>query len=125
MPILNYTTAVPVDKTMGELISMLAAHGCSRIGAYYEAGTPIGLGFAIDTQYGLRNFDLPANIDGVLTVLEREYPKVRVMVETGFGPTRKRRCHDCGKIVPVGIDGQLHPHKTAGHASKFCGRTGR
>lgn len=107
MAILNYTTSVPVDRTMGELVALLANHGASRVGAYYEAGTPVGLGFAIATDFGLRSFDLPANIDGVLTVLEREWPKTRAKNHSVKRPDRAQATRVAWRILKDWVEAQV------------------
>ena len=42
---------------------------------YDEKGRPTGVAFAIETQSGRRAFLLPANIDGVMAVLQRQKVK--------------------------------------------------
>lgn len=76
MPILNYTTSIEVSKTMGEIQSALARRGVTRISTLYDdAGLAAGLGFAMKTDYGMRDFELPVRTDGVLAAMEND-PKV-------------------------------------------------
>jgi hypothetical protein len=76
LAILNYTTAVNVDRTVAEIQKILAAHGARSIQVDYENGQPAGLAFFIETSFGERAFVLPANIDGVFKTLTR--PNARV-----------------------------------------------
>jgi hypothetical protein len=60
--LLNYTTSIVVEQTIGEILSMLVKGGASRITTDYEAGQPVGVAFAINTPYGVRGYRLPASI---------------------------------------------------------------
>lgn len=76
MAIKNYTTTVGVYKSLGEIQGALAGHGARQIMVEYDgAGQPIGVTFAIDTPAGRRGFTLPANIDGVVAVFQRQKVK--------------------------------------------------
>lgn len=69
MPTLNYTTKVPVSRTLAEIQGRLAGHGASAVATRYASGEPVGVSFALDTPHGQRTFTLPVNIDGVHRVL--------------------------------------------------------
>lgn len=76
MAIKNYTTGVDVYQSLGEIQGALAGHGARQIMVEYDdAGQPIGVTFAIDTPVGRRGFALPANIDGVMAVFQRQKVK--------------------------------------------------
>lgn len=63
---LNYTTTIPVDKTLGEVSRLLARSGAASVSTHYgDDGTAVGLGFALKTAHGPRTFDLPVNVLGV------------------------------------------------------------
>ncbi len=73
MAIKNYTTSIDVYKSIGEIQASLASHGARKIMIDYdEKGKPTGIMFAIFTPIGLRGFRLPANVDGVKKVFERQ-----------------------------------------------------
>ncbi|MYA41608.1 MAG: hypothetical protein F4Z31_07645 [Gemmatimonadetes bacterium] len=73
MPIKNYTTEIPVDRTIAELSSALAGKGVSMIQTMYGgAGQPAGLRFAIDTKDGTLTFAMPIKVDGVYAALVRD-----------------------------------------------------
>lgn len=73
MPILNYTTSIAVEKTMGEIIGTLASRGVTRISTLFdEAGTPTGVGFTLRTDYGFRDFELPVRTAGVLAAMQAD-----------------------------------------------------
>lgn len=67
---LNYTTQVPVSRTVGEVAGILAAHGATEISTMYEAGQPTGMRFTLVTPAGVTEvFRLPVLIDGVHRLL--------------------------------------------------------
>jgi hypothetical protein len=73
MPLLNYTTSVPVNRTVGLIQRLLVEAGARQVmTSHNEVGQPIGFAFAINTVLGLRHFHLPVNADRVETVLKRE-----------------------------------------------------
>lgn len=73
IPILNYSTTVAIEKSIGEVTSTLARRGVTRIStAFDNDGAPSGLGFTMVTDYGPRDFELPVNVDGVLAMLKKE-----------------------------------------------------
>jgi hypothetical protein len=72
MPLLNYTTSIVVEKTLGEVQGMLARAKAKRITLDYTNGAPSAVEFAVDTRMGERWFALPANVDAVQTTLRRQ-----------------------------------------------------
>jgi hypothetical protein len=77
-PIANYTTTVTALKSIGEIQGMLVAHGAKHILIDYEREEPVGLAFIVPTAYGDAPFRLPANIDRVQAVLNRQRVRSRV-----------------------------------------------
>jgi hypothetical protein len=78
MPILNYTTTISVDKTVGDIQRILAVHGAKSIQVDYANSLPIALAFFADTPIGERAFALPANIDGVWQALVQQNRRGKV-----------------------------------------------
>jgi len=77
--ILNYTTQITVDKTLGEIAKILSSHGARRIVTDYdEQGNPSAVAFTIETAIGAREFRLPANIPGVWRTLTRQQQSGKV-----------------------------------------------
>jgi hypothetical protein len=72
MPILNYTTTIAADKTLGEIQTILARHDASSILIEYANRQPVAVSFLAPTNHGPRGFRLPANVDAVAEVLERQ-----------------------------------------------------
>lgn len=68
--LLNYTTTVSADKTIGEIQSKLAKAGARQImHGYDHKGNCQELSFRISTKFGEMAFLLPANIESVEKVL--------------------------------------------------------
>lgn len=80
MAILNYTTDVPANRTVGEIIGILARKGADSITqTYHEDGRIKAIGFTMILRVAPGpvpiRFVLPANVEGVAAVLKREKPK--------------------------------------------------
>lgn len=73
MPLLNYTTTVPVNRTIGNVQALLVEAGARSVSTNYdEAGRTVGMVFAVQTAYGMRQFVLPVKADRVLAVLKAD-----------------------------------------------------
>lgn len=73
MPLLNYTTTVPVSRTVAQIHGLLVGAAARQIGTDYDpAGQPVGVMFVTDTVAGPRAFTLPVATGRVKAVLERE-----------------------------------------------------
>lgn len=68
--LLNYTTTISADKTIGEMQQMLRKAGATSVAVHYgddqRAG---GLSFRVVTKHGLRDFTLPVDITPVQRIL--------------------------------------------------------
>jgi hypothetical protein len=81
MPIANFTTTVTALKSIGEIQGILVAHGAKHILIDYENEEPVGLAFMIATPYGDAGFRLPANINKVQAVLNKQRVRSQVSGE--------------------------------------------
>lgn len=73
MAIKNYTTDVPVNKTVSEIHLMLADHGAKRILFDYGADSKVtAISFTIETPTGEQAVRLPANVERVREVLRQQ-----------------------------------------------------
>ena len=72
MRIANYSTTVTARRSIEEIQGILVGHGAKHILIDYEKEEPVGLAFMIATPYGDAAFRLPANIDAVQKVLNRQ-----------------------------------------------------
>ena len=76
MPLLNYTTKVDIYTTLGQIQGQLVKHGAKKIlQDYDDDGRIAALSFMIDTPFGPRGIRLPANVDAVHAVLEKQRVK--------------------------------------------------
>lgn len=89
MPILNYSTTILASKTAGEIASILAKHGAEQVTTLYADREPTGISFRIGTPYGPRNFELPANAEGVHETINRQWSRG----ELRGGPKFRTRDH--------------------------------
>jgi len=81
MPILNYTTTIAAEKSIGEIQKMLVARGAETIVVQYVDGRPGALFFIISTPYGKVPFRLPANIEAITRVMERQRVRKQVPLD--------------------------------------------
>jgi hypothetical protein len=71
LAILNYTTTIPVEKTISEIEKMLSQSGAAKIlKEYDDTGNVISISFTIMTESGELPFKLPMNGAAVLQVLK-------------------------------------------------------
>lgn len=77
----NYSTTVTALKSIGEIQRILVAHGASHILIDYDNGDATGLAFIIDTPYGNVPFKLPASIEKVQAVLNKQRVRTQVSRE--------------------------------------------
>jgi hypothetical protein len=106
VPILNYTTSIDPDKSVAELQKVLAAFGCSRLMVEYKDRVPAGLQFAFETKFGQRYFRMPANVDGVLTVLVRQAKSKRNKMPMRYA-TREQAARVAWRILLTWVRAQL------------------
>ena len=72
MATLNYTTSIGASRTVGEMQTLLARHGASRIAVTYQDQKPVGLSFQLETPHGGREFTLPVNVDAMHRLLVQQ-----------------------------------------------------
>lgn len=73
MALLNYTTSIDVQQSVGEIISMLAAAKAQAITQRYDgSGNVTDLEFSIMTAHGQMGFRLPADPSPVVATLKRQ-----------------------------------------------------
>ena len=71
--ILNYTTTIAAEKTLGEIHNMLVQAGARQVSVDYDAlRQPTAVSFVIVLPFGEASYWLPANRDAVLALLERQ-----------------------------------------------------
>lgn len=119
MAIKNYTTTVDVYQSLGEIQGALAGHGARQIMVEYDKdGKPEGITFAIETPVGRRGFALPANIEGVYAVFQKQKVKAdrEQAAKTGWRNIRDWVLAQMAIIEAgmVTMDGVFFPYLTDG-----------
>lgn len=73
MPIANYTTSVPVSRSVQQISDMLSKAGATSVTTLHnrEHGI-VGLEFGIETEYGWRPYRLPVRVQAVHAALSAE-----------------------------------------------------
>lgn len=70
MPILNYTTDVPAERSINQIQNMLTKKGARRIMTENDGeGNVIGFAFQIIGPDGMMSFKMPVNVEAVYKVL--------------------------------------------------------
>lgn len=73
MPIKNFTTKVPVDRTITEIQKILVkAKACAILTEYGDNGFPEALSFKVLMNGQYIHFKLPVNISGVTQALKND-----------------------------------------------------
>lgn len=72
MPLLNYTTSIPVERTLGEIHKCLAGQGAQEILTGYDGGLPVSVAFSVVLLSQPLRFRLPADWRPILVLLQRD-----------------------------------------------------
>ena len=95
MSIANYSTDVPVSRTLGHVMGMLAAAGASSITQHVgEDKAIIGIDFAIQTESGWQGYRMPVRIDAVHAVLRADRLPPRQQTREHAARVAWRIAHD-------------------------------
>lgn len=71
--LLNYTTTISADKTVGEIYMLLARGRAQSIMSEYDGfGNVSAIAFRCQTEFGLMSFRLPANVKAAAGVLNKQ-----------------------------------------------------
>ena len=103
MTLANSTTTVSAEKSVGQIVAILAKHGASAIMMNYAAdgsGQVIGISWKVRMADGEIPFTLPANVDKVLRVLERQHTR-------GRSPTLERARDVAWRILKDWVRAQM------------------
>jgi hypothetical protein len=82
MPILNYTTNIPVERTLGEIQGILARSGARSVMVQYDnQGAPVALIFSIMVHGTRIDFRLPSRHTGIYKKLH-DNTKIEIRLRT-------------------------------------------
>ena len=68
---INYSTEVPVTRSVSECQQLLAEADASAVAVMYQDRKPVGLSFQLVTTHGPRSFTMPVNVEGAHKLLLR------------------------------------------------------
>jgi len=72
MPIANYTTSIKTEKTVGEIQKMLATAGAAQVLFDFDGPNVSAISFRLLYNGTMVSFRLPANVDNIYVVLQRD-----------------------------------------------------
>lgn len=72
MAILNYTTSIDFEKTIGEIQKALVSHGANKVVTDYQNKLPSAVTFCLEKNGKLVAYSLPANYEGVMKAMEKD-----------------------------------------------------
>lgn len=112
MSLLNYTTEVAAMKSIGEIQGKLVAHGATSIIVNFSSDhEPESLSFIIPTSKGDIPFRLPANVERVAKVLDRQNKPINYHPPEWYAAREKRIKEQAARvawrILKVWVDAQL------------------
>jgi hypothetical protein len=107
-PPLNYTTKIPVNRTSGECLALLAEAGADHVAVSYTDKQASGLAFVLETAHRTRSFRLPVNVDGVASLLRRaDYPSSVKTAEISRYVTREHAARVAWRVIKDWLEAQL------------------
>lgn len=108
MAIKNFTTDVPVNRTVSEIHLMLADHGAKRIlFDYSDDGKVNAISFTISTPYGEQAIKLPANAERVRAVLHEQKNSTKNRSRTPIDDSQEQADRVAWRIVKDWLAAQL------------------
>lgn len=72
MAILNYTTTISANKTIGEITKLLLKHDASKISVDYVNAMPVNITFLCEFQEQKIFYSMPCRIEGILKLLAKQ-----------------------------------------------------
>lgn len=70
--ILNYTTSIAAEKTVAQISDILRKANAQAVLTEYKDSQVEAISFRIKTQWGVLSYRLPANVEGVLSALQKD-----------------------------------------------------
>lgn len=108
MALKNYTTDIPVIKTVGEIHVLLAQAGARKIMFdYADDGELHGICFSILTANGEQGVKLPANVDRVREVLRQQKNSPKVKNRAAIDDSREQAARVAWRILKDWTASQL------------------
>lgn len=103
--ILNYSTKVPAERTVAEVVTMLREHGARRIMVEYEEKMESGIAFSIETEFGDRTFRLPCKVEAMRKRLQ--YYRSRSIIRSDRFTTMEHAAAVAWRVIKDWLEAQL------------------
>jgi hypothetical protein len=100
MPLLNYTTEIDVERTVGEISKLLSMHGAQSIMTDYDEGYVKSLSFLIVVNGKRIGVRLPTDWKPVLAILEEQRVPKKLQ-------TRDQAVRVAWRIIKVWVEAQM------------------
>jgi len=97
---LNYTTTIKSEKTVGEIQAILSQNGVSKIVCDYSKGMCVGISFMIVSNGTPIYFNMPANFAGVKKAIMRKTRATKYHTDI-------HAVNVCWRIIKDWIEAQL------------------
>jgi hypothetical protein len=105
MPIAGYTTEVTTQRSLEHIMKLLVKGRARQIAAIYdEDGTAVGMWFTIETEFGVREYQLPIRVKGVQATLIRDRVAPRYQTIDHAARVAWRLAHDWLRVQLALID---------------------
>lgn len=102
MPILNYTTSIAVEKTVGQIQGALAQAGAQAVLTEYDSDRVLSaLSFRMLHQNVMVSFRLPAQIDKIYVILQNDDRVTRKL------KSREQAARVSWRIIKDWVEAQL------------------
>lgn len=103
MPIMNYTTKVPADRTVAEISQLLVKKGATEImTSFDDDAKPVALRWRTKSKHGPLSFSMPVRVDAVYEVMTRQ----RVMA-TNAAVRREQAYRTAWRIIKDWVEAQM------------------
>jgi hypothetical protein len=104
----DFSTEVPVSRTIAEIEKMLTKYGASHIMKEYEGELPVRLVFAINTEHGKLGVRLPVQPEQILKVFKLQVSDGKLPRKYWDGDWATEQAHRVAwRIVKEWLDAQL------------------
>jgi len=104
----NFSTEIPVSRTIAEIEKMLAKYGATHIMKEYDGEEPIKLMFAIVTEHGKMGVRLPMNANKILEVFKKQVSDGLLPNKYWEGEWAQKQAHRVGwRIIKDWLDAQI------------------
>ena len=81
MPLQDYSTKIPAERTAGDIVSVLARKRAVAILMDYDGeGQVVGISWKVKTPHGDLPFTLPINVEAVHKVLKKQHQARQVPI---------------------------------------------